>query len=232
MAGTLYGIGTGPGDPELMTLKAVKILKQCDILAIPAKNKDTCASYAIAAKAVPETADKKILCIDIPMTKDESVLEKAYEKGFILIEKQLSENRDVAFLTLGDPVVYSTYMVFHRMFIEKGYKAQIVNGVPSFCAVAAKLDIPLGSRDENIHIYPFSYNEESLETSDGTRVYMKSGRKIDKLKDKLVNLKKEGKAEVMAVSDCGMESERIYRDIETLDENATYLTTVIVRDKK
>lgn len=232
MAGTLYGIGTGPGDPELMTLKAVKTLQKCDILAIPAKNAQSCASYAIAVKAVPEISEKQILCIDIPMTKDEAVLESAYEKGYLTLEEHILNNRDIAFLTLGDPTVYSTYMVFHRMFTEKGYSAQIINGVPSFCAVAAKLDIPLGSRDENIHIFPFSYNEKSLETSDGTRVYMKSGKKIDKLKDKLVNLQKQGQAEVMAVSDCGMESEKIYTDIEKLDENAAYLTTVIVRDNK
>ncbi len=231
MNGILYGVGVGPGDPELITLKAVRIIKECHMLAIPAQSKEKCTAYSIALGAVPEISDKPVIYTDIPMTKDMSVLSQAYEKGAEAIKKHLAEGRDIAFLTLGDPTVYSTYMVFHDNIISCGFEARIINGIPSFCAAAARLGTSLGSRNENIHILPASYNSGDIQALDGTRVLMKSGRRLKELKQGLSELEKQGRIKSVAVSNCGMPAEKVYKDIELLDENSGYFTTVIVKDK-
>ena len=89
MAGKLYGIGVGPGDPELMTIKALKTMKACDVIAIPGKNPSESVAYRIAEGAYPEINEKEQLLITTPMTKDLKVLNDAYKKGAEAIEKLL-----------------------------------------------------------------------------------------------------------------------------------------------
>ena len=227
MTGVLYGVGVGPGDPELMTLKAVKIIKECDIIGIPAKDISSCTAYKIAMKAVPEIAEKQIICVPIPMTKDKNLLKEAYRNCCNALKKELDKDKKIAFLTLGDPTVYSTYMTIHKRIRKNGYIAELISGVPSFCAVAAKLNLSLGSRRENIHILPGVYNADEIEEYDGTRILMKSAGRIDEVKNKILdneNLK------AYAVTNCGMENEKLYTDISMLDDGAGYFTTIIVKD--
>lgn len=132
MAGVLYGVGVGPGDSELLTLKAVRLIKESDIIAIPSDNKEKCVAYNIVIEVIPELEDKEILYISMPMTKDEEYLRQSHEKGAEQIIEKLNEGKDVAFLTLGDPSIYSTYIYVHKIVLSKNYKAQIVSGVPSF----------------------------------------------------------------------------------------------------
>ncbi len=151
--GVLYGIGVGPGDPELMTLKAINTIKACDIIAIPAVSKDECYVYGI---------------------------------------------------------------------------------VPSFCAAAARLGISLGEMMDEIHIIPASYDVKDTVGYGGTCVYMKSGKKLAEL---IEVLRTESKGEagegadmtVYGVTNCGMESERVYRGLDELTEAKGYLTIVIVK---
>lgn len=151
--GVLYGIGVGPGDPELMTLKAINTIKACDIIAIPAVSKDECYVYGI---------------------------------------------------------------------------------VPSFCAAAARLGISLGEMRDEIHIIPASYDVRDTVGYGGTCVYMKSGKKLAEL---IEVLRTESKGEagegadmtVYGVTNCGMESERVYRGLDELTEAKGYLTIVIVK---
>ena len=98
--GTLYGVGVGPGDPELMTLKAVRIIRECEVAAIPSKEKETCVAYGIARRAVPELEKKKILGVRMPMTRDQKILEDSYEKAAKQVKEQLDQGKNVAFLTL------------------------------------------------------------------------------------------------------------------------------------
>lgn len=227
MTGVLYGVGVGPGDPELMTLKAIKAIKECDIIGIPAKDISSCTAYKIAIKAVPEIDEKQIICAPIPMTKDKNLLKEAYSNCCSNLEKELDKGKKIAFLTLGDPTVYSTYMTIHKKIREKGYIAELISGVPSFCAVAAKLNLSLGSRKENIHILPGVYNADEIEKYDGTKILMKSAGKIEEVKNKILaseNLR------AYAVTNCGMDSQKIYSDISLLSDDAGYFTTIIVKD--
>ncbi len=97
------------------------------------------------------------------MTKDRTVLNAAYEQAADLVEEQLKAGKDVACLTLGDPTIYSTYIYLHRIIKARGYETQIISGVPSFCAVSARLGDSLADRSEQLHIVPSAYGvEETL----------------------------------------------------------------------
>lgn len=233
MKGILYGVGIGPGDPELLTLKAVKILKQCPVIGIPAEQADTCTAFGIASQAVPEIQGKKIVSGVIPMTRDEEKLEEAYRQISEKIEEELREGRNIAFLNLGDPAIYGTYMRIHKNIIEKGYQAELVSGVPSFCAVAARLGVDIAKGDERIHILPACYGIDEIEKYSGTKILMKSGRRFEEVTEHLEELEKNGQIEVSAVCNCGMSDEKVYhkiRDLRTQDKKS-YFTTIVVKDK-
>ena len=108
MSGCLYSVGVGPGDPELMTLKAVKIIRNCQVLVLPAESKEKCVAYQIARRAIPEIEDKATVCLVMPMTKDKDRLEKSHREGTQKVAEVLDAGKDAAFLTLGDPTVYAT----------------------------------------------------------------------------------------------------------------------------
>ncbi|MCI8378918.1 MAG: precorrin-2 C(20)-methyltransferase [Lachnospiraceae bacterium] len=231
MAGILYGVGVGPGDPELMTLKAVRILRECGTIGIPAETADSCTAYQVAVKAVPEIEGKPVLAVPVPMTKDRKKLSCVYDEGCRRLMEELEKGGNIAFLNLGDPSVYGTYMEFHSRILKAGYQAEVINGVPSFCAVAAALDIALGARKEQIHILPGNYGAGEWEQYSGTRILMKSGGRIGEVKEQLLQLERDGKIEAYAVTNCGMERQKIFHDIGELGEDAGYFTTIVVKDK-
>jgi len=228
--GTLYGLGVGPGDPELMTLKAVRLIRECDIVAIPASGKETNIAFEIAKAAVPEITSKELLELPMPMTRDENILQESHGKAAETVIRELENGKNIVFLTLGDPTIYSTYIYIHTRVGDRGYPTEIVPGIPSFCAVAAKLNEGLTEASEALHIIPASYEgiEEALRLK-GTRVLMKSGKSIGKVKELLENT---GKPQtVKMVERCGMQGEKIFRRLEDLDENAGYFSILIVKDK-
>lgn len=228
----MCGVGVGPGDPELITVKAINRIRECDLIGIPAKSADSCTAYQIARQAVPQITEKQVLCIPIPMTNDKIKLEAAYEEGSQKLMEQLEAGKHIAFLNLGDPVIYGTYMRIHEKVQKAGYEVKLISGVPSFCAVAAELGIPLASGEEKIHILPGCYLADEPEDYDGTRVLMKSGGKIEEVKKKLIELETSERAKSYAVMNCGMENQSICRNIENLDEKAGYFTTIIVKEEK
>ncbi|MFV0517803.1 MAG: precorrin-2 C(20)-methyltransferase [Aminipila sp.] len=227
----LYGLGVGPGDPELMTLKAVRLIEECDIVAIPKSGQSVNVAYNIAKGAVPDLDNKNIVYMDMPMTRDKGKLTLSHDNAANQVKKWLDEGKNVAFLTLGDPTVYSTYSYVHNRVRDAGYETEIVPGVPSFCAVSARLNDSLTEAEEALHIIPGSYDgaEEALHLK-GTKVLMKSGKSIGNLKDYIKNM--DNPPTVKMVERCGMEGERVFKNLEEIDENASYFSVVIVRDKK
>ncbi|MDO5389154.1 MAG: precorrin-2 C(20)-methyltransferase [Clostridia bacterium] len=230
MNGVLYGVGVGPGDYELITLKAVRILRECDIIAIPAKNADKCTAYKIALGAVPDIVNKEVLCISVPMTTDSEKLECAYRDGSLKIEAMLKKGKSIAFINLGDPAIYGTYMKIHKEIEKRGYKCYLISGVPSFCAVAAELGIPISTGSESIHILPGLYKSDEVTKYEGTKILMKSGGGIGDVKNKLIEMEEKGIAKAYAVTNCGMEGQEICKNIKELDENSGYFTTIIVKE--
>mgnify|MGYP001622909073 FL=1 len=239
MKGTLYCVSVGPGDPELMTLKAVRIIRQCQIIALSAdgraaglmEGKDTreermkCVAYAIAWGAVPQLDEKEILPLSMPMTKDRQSLEQSHRAAASSIERFLKEGKDVAYLTLGDTSVYASCMYPAAILKKDGWPVQMVSGVTSFCAASARLGEALVSGSEQLHILPSSYEVEKALDLPGVKVLMKSGKKLETVKELL----KARGDEVTAVERCGMEGERIFHSLEELPPDAGYYTTLIVR---
>jgi sirohydrochlorin cobaltochelatase/precorrin-2/cobalt-factor-2 C20-methyltransferase len=230
MGNILYGIGVGPGDPELLTLKALRCMKESDIIILPAGTKEECYAYHIVKQVYPQIEEKEIICMPFPMIKDKVILKKAHDKIYKGISRFL-ENKTVAFLVIGDPAIYSTYSYIHTRVIENKGTAVMINGIPSFCAVAAALGISLGDNKDEIHIIPGSYEvDHTLELS-GTKVYMKSGKKLAQLKKALLEYEHPEHLEVYAVSNCGMGDESISIGLNNLDTESGYLTIVIVKEK-
>lgn len=227
MGAKLYGLGVGPGDPELLTIKALRIIQESQVIALPGKVPEDTVAYKIVAQVYPELAEKELLAVDMPMTKDPVVLEESHQKGAEQVAKCLEEGKQVAFLTLGDTTVYSTYLYVHKKIQEMGYEVEIVSGITSFCAVAARLNIGLVEKSEQLHVIPASYQiEEALKLS-GTKVLMKAGKKMKDVKKQL----KEINADVVMIENCGMENEKIFNGVDEIPEDAGYYSLIIVKEK-
>jgi len=228
MEGILYGVGVGPGDPELMTLKAVRLIRENPVIAVPGEDAVSSVAYKIAVQAVPELAEKKLIPVSMPMTHDKEELKKNHQKAASLLEQYLLQGENVVFLTLGDPTIYSTYLYVQRILKEKGYETRLVSGIPSFCAAAARLNIPLVELKESLHVVPAFYGFSEELKRPGNFVFMKSGKRMGQVKEALL----ESGKEVLMVENCGMENEKIYRSADEIPENAGYYSLIIAKEKK
>ncbi len=225
MTGKLYGVGVGPGDPELLTLKAVRVIESCEMIAVAGKCKEDTTAYQIVKQAILDIDKKVFLEIEMPMTKEEGTLEDFHKKAEETVLEQLKHGKDVAFLVLGDPTIYSTYIYVHKRIAEKGYETEIINGVPSFCASAARLNMELSQKSQMLHIIPSSYPiEEALEFP-GVKVLMKTGRQMPKVKKAL----EEYRGQVDMVENCGMNNEHIYHGVCNIPEKAGYYSLLICK---
>ena len=225
--GTLYGVGVGPGDPGLVTFRAAEVVKKCEVLAIPAKEKEHAVSYGIMKELLPEIADKICICLATPMTQDRKKLDASYDRAAEKMAGFLAEGKSVAYLTLGDPTVYATYIYVQRRIQKQGYPTEIISGVPAFCSVSAALGESLADHAEQIHIIPSVYGaEEALELS-GTKVLMKCGSGLAEIKEMLSEHGKEAEL----IENCGMKEQHIYRNIQEMPDKAGYYSTLIIRDR-
>jgi len=230
MTGKLYGVGIGPGDPELITIKAKRILGEADVIAVPKTAAEKTSQALDIAGDVVEKG-KELLELLFPMSFDEEVLAKSWELAAAQIRDKLQKGLNVAFITLGDPTVYSTYMYIHKQLHREGYAAEIIPGIASFCASAARAGISLGENREAIAIIPSAYEFENLErvlkTFDNV-VLMKVSKSLSKLEEILKTEQLLDKS--VLVSKCGMEDERIEFDWHSLTEEKTsYFSTIIVK---
>lgn len=228
MKGTLYGVGVGPGDPRLMTYLAVETIVNCPVIAVPAKGREHAVSYRIASGIVKDLDRKECLNLSTPMTKDKRVLDENYKAAAAQITEQLDAGRDVAYLTLGDPTIYSTYIYIHRIVRERGYETRIVSGVPSFCAAAAKISDSLADRAEQLHIIPSTYDIEEALTYPGSKVLMKAASKLPYVKQTL----REKNVTAAIIENCGLPGERIYGLSDDMPKEASYYTTVVVKENE
>lgn len=244
--GKFYGIGTGPGDPELLTLKAVRIIQECDVLAVAvssaalkepayeeagkktADNKwlEKCVAYQIVRPVISDLEEKARLYLPMPMIKEKETLKKIHDKCADALEELLRKGKSIAFITLGDPTVYSTSLYVHRRLKERGYETSLIPGIPSFCAAAARLDTGLVENKEELHVIPASYEVEDALALPGTKVLMKAGKKMPAVKQAV---RQKGLSAQM-VENCGMEEERIYQSAEAIPDDAGYYSLIIIKE--
>lgn len=231
MKGKLYGVGVGPGDPELLTLKALRLIRENPVIAVPGEDIRASVAYQIVKGAYEALDEKTLLPMAMPMTKDPAVLEANHEKAAGDVEAYLKQGKNVVFLTLGDPTVYSTYLYVHKRILARGYEAEIVSGITSFCAVAARLNMGLVERDEPLHVIPATYQADGMDQVlklPGTKVLMKTGRKMAQVRE---SIQKSGQQAVM-IENCGMPGERIFEGAENIPEKSGYYSLIIVKGEQ
>ena len=226
--GKLYGIGVGPGDTELLTLKAARILKTVPVIFSPksSKEKDSIA-LSIVKPILEEREDYKRLMIVapiFPMIEDKSELEKIWDSASEMIGQYLDSGRDVAFVTLGDTSVFSTYSYVQKRLMGK-YEIETIPGITSFTACAATKNKALVEQNQILTIVPKIDDrlEQVLEYSDSI-VLMKASRNTAELEAAIDE--KERKKEIYSVQNCTREDEKI---IEGFSTEKPYLTTTIIQ---
>ena len=226
--GIAYGVGVGPGDPELMTLKACRLIRENEVIAVPGKVPKDTVAYKIAAGAVPEIADKELLPIYMPMVRDKAVIEKAHREAADSIEKCLDEGKNVVYITLGDSTIYCTFSYIQHILETDGYTAELVPGITSFCAAAARLGVSLTEWQEPLHVIPGLHNTEGTLEWPGNYVIMKSASKMHEVKEMLCR----SGYYVQAVENCSMDNEKVYRTLEEIPDDAGYFSLIIAKEKK
>ena len=232
--GRFIGIGVGPGDPELITLKAVRTIEACGVLAAPRTIRGDMIALDIVRQAV-DLSGKEIVPVEVLMQRDPEKRRKMYEGIFAQISAFLDEGRDVAMVTLGDVTIYSTVAYVLDELKARGYATGMVPGVASFSAVAARLGTGLTKRDEPLVVIPASAGDLELEQYlklRGTKVLMKSGKQLGSV---LRILGQMGLLESSSmVINCGMAGERVCESLAGVDAEeigAGYFVTVIVAGK-
>lgn len=228
--GKLIGIGVGPGDSELLTIKALNTLKKVDVICSPksATSKPSLALSIIETFLEERDDVYEILEPLFPMIEEEEYLKQYWNQAATLISEKLDQGLDVAFITLGDPTIYSTFSYVHKLIAGKGFDVDIIPGVTSFTGCAATAGISLGEKDEIIVIVPKV--DERLERIMGfgdTLVVMKPSRHSEILEE-IVNQDTRNK-DIISVQYCGMEDEKVFKGFV---KDKKYLSTTILKLKK
>lgn len=227
--GTLYGVSVGPGDPELMTLKAIRCLENCPVIAAPQTASGQMLALDIARGAV-NLDSKIILPLRFTMSRDSAVLRASHEEAAHAVREYLDAGQDVAMLNLGDVSVYATFGYLQEILEAEGYPTVMIPGVPSFCAAAARLNQPLtGGMERPLTIAPGRHAAEVL-AAPGAKVLMKSGRQLP---ETLAALADAGLLSRSAmVCNCGLTGEEVWPDLSAYDaaRPAGYFATILVKE--
>lgn len=234
--GTLYGIGVGPGDPDLITVKAADILERClHIFAPKAKHEGGSVALGIARKYINRKAEIHELIF--PMTTDRSKLEACWQESARAVAEVLDSGYDACFLTLGDAFLYSTYNYLIRALRRLIPDVEIVTtpGVTAFSAAASLAEFPIGEAKQSVIIVPTADDPNQVKhalSQDGTVVLMKIGKRLESILDLLDDSGALDRG--VFVSRAGMNGQRIVKDLRSLrgeKEDAGYLSVILVRGK-
>lgn len=225
--GTLYGVGVGPGDPELITCKAIRTIEACPVVATPVTASGATMALDIARAAV-DLADKEIVRLRFSMGGEGARRGERHAQAVEELSGYLSRGLDVALLNLGDPSIYATFQRIAAGVRAAGFTVRTVPGVPSFCAVAATLGCDLTPRmGTPLHIAPATAVDlDQVCAWPGTKVIMKAGGHLGELKAGLARTGALDRA--AAVSDCGMSGEQVFEHLADAPDENGYFTTAVV----
>lgn len=232
--GTLYGIGVGPGDPDLITLKAVNTLRRVDVVFAAASTKN---SHSLAEKiATPHLKNGvPIKRLNFPMTRDRSVLDAAWRENAEIVIETLKKGQDAALITLGDPMTYSTFGYVMRMIREssRDITIKVIPGITSYQAGSASAGVILAEGEESFTVVSGALGSENLKKvieSTDTVVMLKVYRNYKEIFDTLGELNLKGRS--VLISKCGLEGEEVFHDIkERPDSLPPYLSLLIIKKK-
>lgn len=220
--GILYGVSVGPGDPELLTLKAVRTIREADVVAAPTTGRGGGVAYDIARE---HAQGKQLLWCPMPMTRDERVLARAHAEAADAICVHLAQGENVAYLCLGDVALYSSFYYVAKLVGERGYDVRAIPGVSSPSAASATLGRPLCMGDERLLVAPLEAEAvDELLDIPANKVLLKPKAGYATLRDRLVE--RACVEDVWAVSHCGMADERVYSLVD--EGEVDYLTVVFI----
>lgn len=231
-AGTLFGIGVGPGDPELIPVKATRILRSVDVVFTAASSRN---EYSLAVQIgrpyIP--ANTPIEKLDFPMCKDQDLKMRAWRQNTARIATVLEKGRQAAFLTLGDPLTYSTYGYIIRC-LKAGWPhipIRTIPGITSYQAAAAAINQPLVEGEESLMILSGVQGGEcfrDLARKPDNVVFLKAYRNVAGICDALREARMS--AGSVAVANCSRDNQQIYHDIgELQNQEPNYWTLIIAK---
>jgi precorrin-2/cobalt-factor-2 C20-methyltransferase len=239
LAGTFIGIGVGPGDPDLITLKAAKTLKAVDVIFVPKSYADKPSMALGMVKQILAERKKpaEILELSFPMTKDELNNRKLWvENASIVAEK--AKKGDVAFITLGDPMLYSTFLYLYECVRETypQIELEIIPGVTSVTAAAASAKLPLAEKEEVVSIMPSSLDpvhmEQTAKRAD-TVVFMKCAHHIKEFAPILMRAGFTENSTIALVKRCTLPEEKVLvgklSDVSKWEIKEDYFSVAIVK---
>jgi precorrin-2/cobalt-factor-2 C20-methyltransferase len=226
MTGILYGLGVGPGDPELVTLKAARILAQVPVVAFLRTSDGDGMAWRIAAGLIPETAET--LPLAMPMCSDRAPGRAAYDEAAAAIAARLDAGHDVAVLCEGDPFFYGSFMYLYERLHER-YAVEVVPGVSSLNAAAAALGRPLAARNDVLAVIPAPLDAARLRTEIATAealAILKVGRHFDKLRAVLRELQLIDRAFLVTAASC--DNQTVTALAELPDGPKPYFSIILV----
>jgi precorrin-2/cobalt-factor-2 C20-methyltransferase len=231
--GVLYGVGVGPGDPELITLKGARILEKCRCVFVPKAHSDN-GSIALGIAGRYLRDDSSVCELVFPMSADKGELARRWEQAARSVADVIGTGEDACFLTLGDPLLYSTWIYLVRSLrkIFPGLEAVTVPGITAFCAAAAMAEFPIGEGRKPVVIIPASDDLDAIRDAlagGGTVVLMKVGRRLEKVLDLIEQAGFLDHA--VYVERAGLEGQRVEADLRKLKQRnreADYLSILLV----
>ncbi|WP_227766507.1 precorrin-2 C(20)-methyltransferase [Zhaonella formicivorans] len=232
MKGKFIGIGIGPGDPELLTLKALRLLQETEIICVPKAGKE---KKSIAQKIIEPhlTGRQKIVELVMPMTKDKVELHTYWTNAAQKIMEYLRQGKNVACVTLGDASLYSTYSYLQKYIttLDPEIEVETVPGITSFAAAAARLNLSLAEGNERLGILPAVEDVSDLDNildKFSNLVLMKVSAQFQEIVEALE--RKSLAHQAVMISRCGQPGERIVRDLPSQKgTKPDYLSLILVK---
>jgi precorrin-2/cobalt-factor-2 C20-methyltransferase len=187
----LIGIGVGPGDPDLLTVKAVKAIQNADIIMCPASKEDRPSiAFSVVSSLIDKSKNQEIVKLIFPMTKDKDVLEATWKKNAKIMAEKVLSGKNIVYLTVGDPYLYSTWIYMYKDLKENhpDMEISVIPGIVSMFTFASKVGVSIAEGAEKVAIIPSCYDLTSVKEiakHSETMVFLKDGRYFDKVIDVL-----------------------------------------------
>jgi len=226
----LIGIGVGPGDPELLTVKAVKAIHDADIIMCPASKEDRPSiALSVVDPIIDKSKNQEIVKLIFPMTKDKDVLEETWKKNAKIMAETVQSGKNVVYLTVGDPFLYSTWIYMHKDLTEKypEMNISVIPGIVSMFTFASKVGVSIAEGAEKVAIIPSCYDLSSVKEiakNSESMIFLKDGRYFDQVIDVLKEAGFPDNSIFAIGQDLGTENE-IIRKLTLGEVNDDTLTT-------
>ena len=226
----LIGIGVGPGDPDLLTVKAVNAIHNAEVIMCPASKEDRPSiALSVVSPLIDKSKNQEIIKLIFPMTKDKEVLESTWKKNAKIMAEKVLSGKNVVYLTVGDPYLYSTWMYMHKEIQQNhpNMKISAIPGIVSIFTFASKVGVSIAEGADKVSIIPSCYDLSTVKEiakNSETMIFLKDGRYFDQVIDLLKDAGFPDNSLFAIGQDLGTENE-IIRKLTLGEVNDATLTT-------